>query len=47
MPEHFHLLLSKPEKGNPSVVMQALKLGFARRVLPVRGARLAAEVLRL
>jgi putative transposase len=36
MPEHFHLLLSEPEKGNPSVVMQALKLGFARRVLPTR-----------
>ena len=34
MPEHFHLLLSEPEKGDPSVVMQALKLGFARRVLP-------------
>ena len=26
MPEHVHLLLSEPEKGNPSVVMQALKL---------------------
>jgi putative transposase len=36
MPEHFHLLLSEPEKGNPSVVMQALKLGFARRVLRPR-----------
>src|SRR4029077_8635162 len=36
MPEHFHLLLSEPEKGNPSVVMQALKLGFARRVLATR-----------
>ena len=34
MPEHFHLLISEPEKGDPSVVMQALKLGFARRVLP-------------
>src|SRR5207302_2089062 len=33
MPEHFHLLLSEPEKENPSVVIQALKLGFARRVL--------------
>src|SRR5712691_4709434 len=33
MPEHFHILLSEPEKENPSVVMQALKLGFARRVL--------------
>src|SRR5438552_11105182 len=30
MPEHVHLLLSEPERGNPSVVMQALKQGFAR-----------------
>jgi REP element-mobilizing transposase RayT len=33
MPEHFHLLISEPQKGTPSTVMQALKLGFARRVL--------------
>src|SRR5450755_2612532 len=33
MPEHIHLLLSEPQKKNPSTVMQALKLGFARRVL--------------
>jgi putative transposase len=33
MPEHFHLLVSEPQRGNPSTVMQALKLGFARRVL--------------
>ncbi len=33
MPEHVHLLLSEPERGNPSVVMQALKQGFARRLL--------------
>jgi REP element-mobilizing transposase RayT len=25
MPEHFHLLISEPEKGDPSVVTQALK----------------------
>ena len=25
MPEHFHLLISEPEKGTPSVVVQALK----------------------
>ena len=37
MPEHFHLLVSEPEKGTPSVVMQALKLGFARRVLTGSG----------
>jgi putative transposase len=33
MPEHFHLLICEPRVGNPSTVMQALKLGFARRVL--------------
>ena len=32
MPEHVHLLISEPEKKNPSTVIQALKLGFARRV---------------
>ena len=33
MPEHIHLLISEPQKKNPSTVMQALKLSFARRVL--------------
>src|SRR5712692_5503369 len=33
MPEHFHLLISEPERGNPSTVMQVLKQRFARRVL--------------
>jgi putative transposase len=33
MPEHIHLLISEGKKGNPSRVMQALKQGFARRVL--------------
>jgi putative transposase len=33
MPEHFHLLISEPQERTPSIVMQALKLGFARRVL--------------
>ncbi len=33
MPEHFHLLISEPEKGSPSAVMQVLKQRFARRVL--------------
>jgi putative transposase len=40
MPEHVHLLLSEPERGNPSVVMQAIKQGFARRLLGrMRSAR--------
>ncbi|PYX71222.1 MAG: hypothetical protein DMG72_17400 [Acidobacteria bacterium] len=34
MPEHFHLLISEPEKGTPSVVIQALKLGVVRRLFP-------------
>jgi putative transposase len=33
MPEHFHLLISEPERGDPSVVIQALKVGFVRRVI--------------
>jgi putative transposase len=33
MPEHVHLLLGEPERANPSVVMQALKQGFAMRLL--------------
>jgi putative transposase len=33
MPEHFHLLLSEPQERTPSTAMQALKLGFARRVI--------------
>ncbi len=31
MPEHVHLLISEPEKGNPSKMLQVLKQkGFAR-----------------
>src|SRR6266516_7729989 len=33
MPEHCHLLISEPERGNPSTVMQVLKQRFARAVL--------------
>ena len=39
MPEHFHLLMSEPQERTPSVVMPALKLGFARRVLAERKLR--------
>src|SRR5581483_5457245 len=34
MPEHFHLLISEPERSDPSVVVQALKLGVVRRLYP-------------
>jgi REP element-mobilizing transposase RayT len=33
MPEHIHLLISEPQQKTPSTVMQAVKLGFARRVI--------------
>jgi REP-associated tyrosine transposase len=33
MPEHVHLLVSEPERGDPSVVMQAIQQGVARRLL--------------
>lgn len=33
MPEHFHLLMSEPQKATLPTVMQAIKLGFPRRVL--------------
>jgi len=33
MPEHIHLLISEPQLKTPSTVMQALKIGFARRVV--------------
>ena len=31
MPEHIHLLISEPQVGNTSTVVQAIKLGFSRR----------------
>jgi putative transposase len=44
MPEHFHLLISEPQERSPSTVMQALKLGFSRRVLiQMRRRRNAAQ----
>ena len=36
MPEHFHLLISKPQVGDPSKVMQVVKQRFAQRVLRPR-----------
>ena len=34
MPEHIHLLITEPEVGNPSTVMQVLKQRTARTLLP-------------
>ncbi len=31
MPEHVHLLISEPQIGDPSIVVQAVKLGFTQR----------------
>jgi len=39
MPEHFHLLISEPEVGNPSTVMQVLKQRTARALLPKKKRR--------
>src|SRR5271155_2734414 len=33
VPEHVHLLIGEHERANPSLVMQALKQGFALRLL--------------
>ena len=32
MPEHFHLLMTEPELGDPSVVMKVLKERFTRKL---------------
>ena len=32
MPEHVHLLFTEPERGNPSLVLAALKQNFAHRL---------------
>jgi putative transposase len=32
MPEHIHLLISEPQRGDPSVVMKVVKQEFARTV---------------
>jgi putative transposase len=33
MPEHVHFLFTEPERGNPSLVLAALKQDFAHRLL--------------
>src|SRR5215813_11559752 len=33
MPEHFHLLINEPERGDPGTAMQVLKQRFARIAL--------------
>ena len=44
MPEHFHLLITEPEVGDPSVVMKVLKQRFARRFNRTRQRTVAAQM---
>jgi REP-associated tyrosine transposase len=39
MPEHVHLLITEPEVGSPSTVMQVLKQRTAHALLPKRKPR--------
>lgn len=39
MPEHVHLLVTEPEMGSPSLVMQVLKQRTARALLPKRNRK--------
>lgn len=39
MPEHIHLLITEPEVGSPSTVMQVLKQRTAKALLPKRKRR--------
>lgn len=39
MPEHVHLLITEPQVGSPSTVMQVLKQRTARALLPERQRR--------
>ena len=43
MPEHFHLLMSEPQQGTPSTVMQVLKQRVARRLLPRKCTRMPKQ----
>ena len=43
MPEHVHLLFTEPERGNPSLVMAALKQTFAQRLLRELRAKTGAQ----
>ena len=43
MPEHAHLLFSEPKRGNPSLVLAALKQTFAHRLLREVRAKTGAQ----
>jgi putative transposase len=44
MPEHFHLLITEPETGDPSVVMKVLKQRFSRQVKTLRKGTAAGQI---
>ena len=41
MPEHFHLLIGRPETGDPGTVLQVLKQRVARKALEIVGPTLS------
>jgi putative transposase len=43
MPDHIHLLISEPERGTQSTVMQVLKLRYARRILARKRTKNSAQ----
>jgi putative transposase len=43
MPDHIHLLISEPERGTQSTVMQVLKQRYARRILARKKTRNPAQ----
>jgi putative transposase len=44
MPEHVHLLISEPERGDPGTVVQVFKQRFARAVLrEIRSRHIAGQ----
>ena len=43
MPEHVHLLFTEPGRGNPSLVLAALKQTFAHRLLRELRAKAGAQ----
>jgi REP element-mobilizing transposase RayT len=47
MPEHVHLLIGEPKKGNPSKVIQALKQSVSRRLRNKSRRKSAPNQLRL
>jgi putative transposase len=44
MPEHFHLLITEPETGDPSVVMKVVKERFSRQVKKIRKRMDTAQI---